>query len=303
MSNILLIVLWRRAEDLPLDIREKAAYVGTAYSADVVNHVIKALYETYTHVDTVIVYGPDLSGAGDYVVQALRGECNDAVRVPCQYIKELGVQVVDLRWRDDNTLREVVATLYKPRNTPARERREVALEPPDKRLQYQGPHVIYDPDPATLRAKAVDYILTYGVETRDVIYSVLILQRGDGGGYAAGPCDLLEDWPCGLGRADVFMATPAYVKKRELQKAAALVDVGIYGRDVYDPHGNFVLADSLYHYSPRGVLLRQIELTEVNVRREAQKLLPDHAFYLGREYAAYRILKERYVQDRWKGEF
>jgi thymidylate synthase len=63
------------------------------------------------------------------------------------------------------------------------------------------------------------------------------------------------------------------------------------------------LADSLYHYSPRGVLLRQIELTEVNVRREAQKLLPDHAFYLGREYAAYRILKERYVQDRWKGEF
>ncbi|MFZ8839958.1 MAG: hypothetical protein ACO2PM_13830, partial [Pyrobaculum sp.] len=41
-------------------------------------------------------------------------------------------------------------------------------------------------------------------------------------------------------------------------------------RDVYDPHGNFVLADMLYHYGPRGVLLRQIELDEVNVRREAR---------------------------------
>jgi thymidylate synthase len=56
----------------------------------------------------------------------------------------------------------------------------------------------------------------------------------------------------------------------------------------------------LYHYGPRGVLLRQIELDEVNVRREAQKLLPDHAFYVGREYAAYKLLKDKYVQDRWK---
>jgi thymidylate synthase len=300
MSNILLILLWLSQDRIDRTILDKVAFVGTAYSADSVNFVVKALYETHNHVDTVVVYGPDLNGAGELIVEALRGVCNDALRIPCEYVKTLNVDLVDLRWRGEEELRKAVETRYRPAREAVRPRREVALEKPNKRLPYGGLHILYDTDLEALRVKAVDYILTYGVESRDVVYSYLALQRRPGGRYLAQPCDVLEDWPCGLEEADGLLATPAYIRKSRLEAAMSAIRPEVYSRDVYDPHGNFVLADMLYHYGPRGVLLRQIELDEVNVRREAQKLLPDHAFYVGREYAAYKLLKDKYVQDRWK---
>ncbi|MEM0277853.1 thymidylate synthase [Pyrobaculum sp.] len=299
MSNLLLVLLWLSPDKISREVKSKVASVGTAYTADAVNQVVKALYETYTHVDTVLVFGPDLNGAGELIVEALRGACNDALRVPCEYVKSLNAAVVDLRWRSEAELKAAVEALYKPREVPARPRREVPMAMPSRRLPHPAPHVIYDVDLEALRAKAVDYILTYGLETEDVLYNVLVLQRGPGGAYTAGPCDLAEGWPCGLDKADVLLATPAYVKKSDLEKIS--VNPSIFLRTAYDPHGNFVLADRLYHYDRRGVLLRALELTEANLRREAQKLLPDHAFYLGKEYAAKRLLKEKYVQDSWEG--
>jgi thymidylate synthase len=301
MSNLLLILLWLSRDQISRSIFEKVAYAGTVYTADAVNTVIKALYEVYDYVDTVIVYGPDINSAGELIVEALSGVCNDAVRAPCEYVKGLNVRVVDLRWRGEEELRRAVEAFYKPTAEAARPRREVPLERPNKRLTCWAPHVLYDDDLEALRVKAIDYILTYGAESRDVLYSHLALQRRPGGKYLARPCDVLEDWPCGLEEADVLLATPAYILKSRLEAAMSAIRPEVYGRDVYDPRGNFVLTDSsLYHYSPRGVLLRQIELTDINMRREAQKLLPDHAFYLGQEYAARKILKDKYVQDRWK---
>lgn len=300
MSNILLILLWLSQDRIDKAILDKVAFVGTAYSADSVNFVVKTLYETHNHVDTVVVYGPDLNGAGELIVEALRGVCNDALRIPCEYVKTLNVDLVDLRWRGEEELRKAVETRHRPAGEAARPRREVALEKPNKRLPYGGLHILYDTDLEALRAKAVDYILTYGVESRDVVYSYLALQRDPGGEYLTTPCDVIEEWPCGLDRGGILIATPAFIQKKQLETATSAVRPEVYNRDVYDPHGNFVLADMLYHYGPRGVLLRQIELDEVNVRREAQKLLPDHAFYVGREYATYKLLKDKYVQDRWK---
>lgn len=300
MSNILLILLWLSQDRIDKTILNKVAFVGTVYSADSVNFVVKALYETHNHVDTVVVYGPDLNGAGELIVEALRGVCNDALRIPCEYVKTLNVDLVDLRWRGEEELRKAVETRYRPAREAVRPRREVALEKPNKRLPYGGLHILYDTDLEALRAKAVDYILTYGVESRDVVYSYLALQRDPGGEYLTTPCDVIEEWPCGLDRGGILIATPAFIQKKQLETAASAVRPEVYNRDVYDPHGNFVLADMLYHYGPRGVLLRQIELDEINVRREAQKLLPDHAFYVGREYATYKLLKDKYVQDRWK---
>lgn len=299
MSNLLLVLLWLSPDKISREVKSKAAFVGTAYAADAVNQVVKALYETYTHVDTVVVFGPDLNGAGELIVEALRGACNDALRVPCEYVKSLNAAVIDLRWRSEAELKAAVEALYKPRDAPARPRLEVPLAAPNRRLPYPAPHVIYDPELEALRTKAVDYVLTYGVDARDVLYNVLVLQRGPGGVYAARPCDLVEDWPCGLDGADVLLATPAYVKRSDLEKVS--VDPSIYLHTVYDPHGNFVLADKLYHYDKRGVLLRALELTEANLRREAQKLLPNHAFYLGKEHAAKKLLKEKYIQDSWEG--
>lgn len=301
MSNLLLILLWLPVEKIKADIREKAAHVGTVYSADSVNYIVKSLYETYTYVDTVIVYGPDLNQAGQLIVDALRGKCNDATRIPCEYVKDLGVHVVDLRWQPEEKLRETVNALYRPRDRPARPRREVAIFTPARRLPYAGAHVIYDTDLDSLRVKALDYILTYGVETIDVIYNVLILQRAPLGSYTATVCDVVRDWPCGLDKYTVLIAAPAYIPKADILHARSLVQNSVY-RTSYDPHGNFYISDKLYHYSPEGVLLRVIEMTEENMRREAAKLHPDHAFYLGGEYAALKLLRHRYVQDRWRIE-
>lgn len=299
MSNLLLLLLWQSPDKIGRDILDKVAFVGTAYSADAVNFVVKSLYENLNGVDTVIVYGPDLNGAGDLIIQALRGVCNEAVRVPCKYVENLGVRVVDLRWSSEDRLRRAVEELYKPAASEVRPRVEIQLEVPNKRMPYQGPHILYDSDLEALRYKAVDYLLTYGLDSGDVIYGVLILQVGSTGSYLMRPCDVLQEWPCGLEKSAFLIATPAFVQKRGLE-AFYTAKPEIYKRDVYDPHGNFVIADRLYHYSPRGVLLRQLELDEANLRKEAQKLLPDHAFYLGQEWAAYKILRDRYVQDRWK---
>ena len=59
MSNFLLVLLWVSPEAVPREVRELAAYVGTVYTADAVNYIIKSLYDAYTYVDTVVVYGPD----------------------------------------------------------------------------------------------------------------------------------------------------------------------------------------------------------------------------------------------------
>ncbi|MFN3804400.1 MAG: thymidylate synthase [Pyrobaculum sp.] len=299
MSNILLVLLWLTPDRIGREVREKVAAVGVAYSADAVNYIIKSLYERYTYVDVVVVYGPDFRNTGSLIIEALRGICNEALRIPCEYVKNLGVTVVDMRWKDERELREALEKLYRKREAPARRQTYLEIQPPNRRKPYRGPHVIYDTDLEALRIKAIDYILTYGEETRDVIYGVLMLQKAEGS-YATATCDLLKDWPCGLDRAAVLLAAPAYIQKAEVGQAAALIKTEVFQKDVYDPHGNFYLGDVLYHYSPDGVLLRAVEITEGAVRREAAKLLPDHAFYLGQEYAAYRLLKERYVQDGWK---
>jgi len=64
VSNVLILLLWLSESVVANDIRRRAAYVGTAYTADAVNYVIKALYERLNYVDTVVVYGPDFTGAG-----------------------------------------------------------------------------------------------------------------------------------------------------------------------------------------------------------------------------------------------
>jgi thymidylate synthase len=70
VSNLLLILLWLSRDQISRSIFEKVAYAGTVYTADAVNTVIKALYEVYNYVDTVIVYGPDINGAGELIVEA-----------------------------------------------------------------------------------------------------------------------------------------------------------------------------------------------------------------------------------------
>lgn len=294
MSNLLLVLLWLGQEALREDVKAKFAHVGTVYTADAVNYIIKALYSDFIYVDTVIIFGPDYSGGGELIVKALEGECNEAVRVPCEYVQNLNVRTVDLRWRSIDELRSSAESLYKPRDSPARLRTNVPVEIPNRRNPYLGIHVIYHDDLDALKLMALDYLITYGVETRDVIYSIVALQRGGSGNYEVAPCDLLNQWPCGLDKKSTLVATPAYVEKNQL----ALPQLEI--KPAYDPHGNFVISDKLYHYDSRGVLLRAIELTEYNIRREATKLHPDHAFYLGAEWAAYKILGEKYVQDKWQ---
>jgi thymidylate synthase len=116
----------------------------------------------------------------------------------------------------------------------------------------------------------------------------------------------MKEWPCGLtgNGFEAVILTPAYLPIRDIALAHAVVEQNwrtAYSADVLDTRGNFVLAPPrLLHYTQDGALYRESELDEVSVRREASKLFPEHAFYLGRELSAYRILREKYSQEKWR---
>ncbi|MGC8583544.1 MAG: hypothetical protein ACP5MH_07410 [Thermoproteus sp.] len=377
-SNILLVTLWAKPEQvlasLPEDARRMVAAATALYSKDGVNHLLASLAERLLSVDTVIVYGPDLTGSGQALIEALEGRCGDWARIPCERLGELGVAVVDLRkaYGDPARLAEEVRARYRPR--PPRRRVEMPISPPRGRPGYPKPvgwGLIYDTSPYYLWVKALDYALTYGnwegglrtslvaqlglwgsrpewrgppparrgVCPLDEVGRVLsgalaerqagacrVLSARRAGGWASadvliGGCELVEGFPgelLAVAEAFVeasegaglrpgllsFLLLDAYIPAEVLDRAAGIVEAEwrtAYSRDVYDPRGNFVLGpDGLLHYTDEGILYRALGGGREVAAREAAKLLPGHAFYLGEETAARKLLGDRYRQEEWR---
>jgi hypothetical protein len=71
----MLVTLWAKPEQvlasLPEDVRRMVAAATALYSKDGVNHLLASLAERLLSVDTVIVYGPDLTGSGQALIEAL----------------------------------------------------------------------------------------------------------------------------------------------------------------------------------------------------------------------------------------
>ncbi|MEL9990097.1 MAG: hypothetical protein QXP98_02940 [Thermoproteus sp.] len=374
-SNVLLVTLWAKPESvlaaLPEDVRKLVAAATALYSKDGVNYLLASLAERLTAVDTVIIFGPDLTGSGQALVDALEGRCGEWARIPCEAVRELGLRVVDLRDRygDYEALAEAVRSSYRPRAP--RAPKPLPIRPPEGGLGYVRPvgwGLAYDVSPRYLWVKVLDYVATYGFKEGAVLKASVVAQLGLWGAERveaegpAGLCDVEEvrravsgGGGAGGGRCLVLSAGArrewavldllirdadlAELRREIAAVASAFVDAarsaglkpGIvsyllldvrapldylekaleelgrelasaYSREVYDPRGNFVLAGgSLLHYTTDGVLHRALEADRRAALREAAKLLPDHAFYLGEELAAMKILGERYRQEEWRG--
>ena len=100
------------------------------------------------------------------------------------------------------------------------------------------------------------------------------------------------------------LSASAHVYDRDVEEARRVVDENwrlTYSRDVYDPRGSFVIGnDSVSHYTSDGMLWRLVKADRAFMRREASKLMPDHAFYIGEEWAAKVLLGSKYRQEEWR---
>lgn len=375
-SNLLLVTLWAKPEavlaSLPEDVKKMVAAATPLYSKDGVNYLLASLAERLLSIDTVIIYGPDLTGSGQALVDALSGKCGEWARIPCERAAELSLKVIDLRGRygDPRALAEAIRSSYKPR--PPRAAVPLPIAPPKEMPGHPRPigwGILYDTSPYYLWVKIVDYLLTYGHKRKGDLRASVIAQLGlwgqrsadvvgapktcsaeairsalrGGRGAGHGPCVVLQAIEDdGWAYADLLvrdcevmrglreeLASTALVFAKEaeaaglrpglisyilldsrlpldlLEEAKALVEREwrtAYGREVYDPRGSFVLAEgAVLHYAADGVLLRRFGADRRLLLREAAKLLPDHAFYLGEEAAAMRLLGDRYKQEEWRG--
>ncbi|CCC80880.1 hypothetical protein [Thermoproteus tenax] len=159
-------------------------------------------------------------------------------------------------------------------------------------------------------------------ETRPPCLGALVWRHGRylNAAIYLGDYDVVNVWPRDLADAEEALRSAAareglepglltyvmiaHISEESLDLAQGVVERewrAAYSREVYDPRGNFVLAgDSISHYTPDGVLWRILSADRATLRREAAKLLPEHAFYLGEESAARSILRDRYEQEQWR---
>lgn len=436
-SNIALVTLWAKPRDvlrrLPGDVAGMVNVAGVLYSRDGVNHVVVSLARTLLNVDTLIVYGPDLSGSGQALVDTFSGRCGEWLRVPCDVAVSLGVRLVDLRGAPMAELERAIRENFRPGAPP---RRPIHVElgraqSPGGYMHPTGWGALYDVSLFHLWVKAIDYVLTYGypkpTEAGDTaLEAALVAQWGlwgrspepdealarhydvgameahardmldpqpppDGVAYRYGhrfrghiygdqleaalrklasaphtrravmatwapgdaesgdpPCivavqfvthgdwlsvygylrsnDMYRAWPANiyalarlghhvaerLGEAVgvpyrlavvATLSASAHVYSRDVGNAARLVEAhwrAAYGRDVFDPRGNYTLGDKVAHYYPDGTLYRELDYDRTALRREAAKLMGEHAFYLGEEHAARALLGDRYRQEGWR---
>ncbi|MEZ0248333.1 MAG: hypothetical protein ABWJ97_03575 [Thermoproteus sp.] len=374
-SNILLVTLWAKPERalaaLPEEIRRMVAAATALYSKDGVNYLLASLAERLAAVDTIIVFGPDLTGSGQALIDALEGRCGEWARIPCEAVRELELRVVDLRghYGDYGKLAEAIRSNYRPR--PSRAPKRLPISPPRGGPGYPKPvgwGVLYDTSPYHLWVKTLDYVATYGYRDGESLRASVVAQLGlwgveeveaegpaaicqaeeirravsDAAGAGGGRCWVLSAGARGewavmdllirdvdvveLRREVAAVAStfveaarsrglrPAVVSYLLLDARLPLASLDVleslrgdlavaYGREVYDPRGSFVLAGgSILHYTSDGALHRALEAERRAALREAAKLLPDHAFYLGEEFAAMKLLGDRYRQEEWRDD-
>ena len=125
-SNVAVVTLWTKKEVVAERLREMGVAglvhaVGTLYTSYGVNYLLHTLAHE-PRIDTLIVFGAELSGSGEVLVRLFRGEPPQGFRLmwPLEELKPLlqQVRLVDLRdaYRrgDWDALRRAVAESYRP---------------------------------------------------------------------------------------------------------------------------------------------------------------------------------------------
>lgn len=173
-SNVAVATLWTRNEAVVeglrrLGVDSKVNIVGTLYTRYGVNYVLYTL-SRHPEVDAVLVFGADLSGSGEALLELSRGCVPEGFRLmwPLEQVRAVleGVKVVDLREAfrrgDYRALAAAVEEHYSPgvrRAPPVLELREVSA--PSWPFQLAGLSIVED-DVVRAWAKLLDAVMTWG---------------------------------------------------------------------------------------------------------------------------------------------
>lgn len=125
-SNIAIVTLWTKKEVVleklrDLGVLEYVHAVGTLYTAYGVNYLLHSLSQN-PRIDTLIIFGADLSGSGEALLSVFRGAPQPALKLmwPLDVLRPLleSVRALDLREAfkrgDWAALRDAVIGSYRP---------------------------------------------------------------------------------------------------------------------------------------------------------------------------------------------
>ncbi len=136
-SNVSVCTLWTKKDFvlslLPKEVRNKIAIIGTLYTPSGISHMIKTFAELNT-IDTIIVYGADLSDSGKALAGIFVKKKLDNLRVDNNKAKIIveTIKMVDLRDKakknDYNSLIRAIEENYTKNIVSKREKMSLKIE-------------------------------------------------------------------------------------------------------------------------------------------------------------------------------
>lgn len=174
-SNIAIATLWTKKEKileaLTEDLRRKIAIIGTVYTSYGVNYMLESLGK-YNKVDTLIIYGADLSGSGDAIIRTFSRDF-EGLKLLFDLREIEGivrtVKVLDLRedFRKGNleALKNAIIGAYKPEAREVRERVILKVEEIPEVKSWPLPlsgHYIFETSLFRAWIKVLDLIMRFG---------------------------------------------------------------------------------------------------------------------------------------------
>jgi thymidylate synthase len=136
-SNLAVCTLWTKKEEvlskLPENVQQKIAIIGTLYSKHGVNYIIETLGR-YPLINTLIVYGADLSESGSELFKVFGKKDTSSLKIDQKLAKEIvnTVNLIDLREEfkkgDLETLIHTINKHYDENPKPARSLLKIKIE-------------------------------------------------------------------------------------------------------------------------------------------------------------------------------
>lgn len=175
-SNVAISTLWSKKEDIikKLDEKtlEKIGIIGTTYTSYGVNLILETL-STSPKIDTLILFGADLTTSGDFLVEVFEKKKIESQKIvfPLDKVKKIveSVKLIDLREEykksDFSALEKCVEKNYKRGAKDVREVIPLVLEEKTELTSWPFPlsgHYIYETSVFRAWLKILDLIMRFG---------------------------------------------------------------------------------------------------------------------------------------------
>nr|KJR71869.1 MAG: thymidylate synthase [Vulcanisaeta sp. AZ3] len=171
-SNIAIATLWTNTKQIKTTLGNtinKVGIIGNIYTPIGINHMLTTLAK-HNNINTLILYGTDINGIGDYIIQFFKEGKIPKLLIPKEVAEEIRktVKVIDLRneykTNNNQALLKTIEENYKPGN-PTRPSREITIKEEPKN-NWETPlmgALIYETNTYRAWIKLIDLILRFGV--------------------------------------------------------------------------------------------------------------------------------------------